>query len=283
MHHAYSLSRRVFTPAVRAPDDTTGAPALWYIFRGYRLLVGQRGEGIQLPLLQSPAELELQPERIQFLGWMDDSPCFAAEVAVDASQPVGWRFEGLRSLLDVLDTDLFWLAGRAVQIIDWDRTHQFCGRCGAQTTYHAHDRARVCPACGLTQYPRLSPAIIVAVLRGNQILLARSHRHPPGRYSVLAGFVEPGETLEECVAREVKEEVNLDVENVRYFGSQPWPFPHSLMIAFTCEAPRGEIELDTSEMAEAGWFRAGELPPVPPPPTISRRLIDWFAANHRVG
>ncbi|MDT8305991.1 MAG: NAD(+) diphosphatase [Anaerolineae bacterium] len=283
MHHSYSLSRRLFTPAIHAPGNADGVPGFWYVFRGYRLLVAERGDRVQLPLVASPAELELQPERVQFLGWLDDVPCYAAEVAVDANPPLGWRFEGLRSLLDALDTDLFWLAGRAVQIVDWDRTHQFCGRCGTQTVYHARDRARVCPACGLVHYPRLSPAIIVAVLRDDKILLARSHRHPPGRYSVLAGFVEPGETLEECVAREVKEEVDLDVENVRYFGSQPWPFPHSLMIAFTCEAPRGEIELDTSEMAEAGWFRADELPPVPPPPTISRRLIDWFAGTHRSG
>jgi NAD+ diphosphatase len=129
----------------------------------------------------------------------------------------------------------------------------------------------------------LNPAVIVAVLRDDRLLLARSHRHPPGRYSVLAGFVEPGETLEECVAREIKEEVGLDVENIRYFGSQPWPFPHSLMIAFTCDAPSGEIELDETEMAEAGWYGADALPLVPPPPTISRRLIDWFVSRGRAG
>ena len=284
MHHAYSLSTSIFKPAVQPPaDDPAGAPACWYVFRGYRLLVSQGAGGVQLPTANAAADLGLPLTRQQFLGWMDDRPCYAAEVAGDISPPSGWMFEGLRSLLGLLDEDQFWLAGRAVQIVDWDRTHQFCGQCGAPNGYHAHDRARVCPSCGLTQYPRLSPAIIVAVLRGDQILLARSHRHPPGLYSVLAGFVEPGETLEECVAREVKEEVDLDVENVRYFGSQPWPFPHSLMIAFTCEAPTGEIVLDRSEMAEAGWFRAGALPTVPPPPTISRQLIDWFVAGQRSG
>ena len=277
MHHAYALTQRVFRPAVNPPSELTGdAKPIWLFFRGYRLLVDERGKGSQLPVAQSPEELGLFAEHAQFLGWMDDSPCYTADVAANSCPPEGWSFVGLRSLLDVLETDLFWLAGRAVQIVDWDRTHQYCGRCSTPTVYHTRDRARVCPDCGLTQYPRLSPAIIVAVTRDDQILLARSHRHPPGRYSVLAGFVEPGETLEECVAREVKEEVDLDVENIRYFGSQPWPFPHSLMIAFTCEAPHGDITLDSSEMAEAGWFRAGALPPVPPPPTISRRLIDWF-------
>lgn len=284
MHHAYSLTQTVFTPAVQRPDDDgPSGPPWWYVFRGYLLLVSEDDGAVQLPVAHSPADLGLPIERQQFLGWMDDRPCYAAEVASDVSPPPGWVFQGLRALIGLLDDDQFWLAGRAVQIVDWDRTHQFCGRCGTPNGYHPRDRARICPSCGLTQYPRLSPAIIVAVLRGDQILLARSHRHPPGRYSVLAGFVEPGETLEECVAREVKEEVDLHVENIRYFGSQPWPFPHSLMIAFTCEAPTGEIVLDKSEMAEAGWYRAGALPPVPPPPTISRRLIDWFTARQHSG
>jgi NAD+ diphosphatase len=284
MDHAYSLTRRTFAPAVKAPaEDFASKPAYWYVFRGYRLLVTERGTSARIPFDLSPGELGLQPQRRQFLGWMDGHPCYAVEVAGDVSPPAGWMFHGLRTLMDLLDSDFFWLAGRAVQIIDWDRTHQFCGRCGTANDYHARDRARICPACGLTQYPRLSPAIIVAVVRGDQILLARSHRHPPGFFSVLAGFVEPGETLEECVAREVKEEVDLDVVNTRYFGSQPWPFPHSLMIAFTCEAPHGDIRLDESEMAEAGWYRAGALPPVPPPPTISRRLIDWFVARNGSG
>lgn len=281
MQHVYPLARRRFTPAVQAPELAGGdKPAYWFVFRGYRLLVNGSA---RLPVMPALSGLELAPERQQFLGWLDDRPCFAAEVADSVEPPAGWQFQGLRGLLDVLDEDLFWLAGRAVQIVDWDRTHQYCGQCGQKTDYHPTERARLCPACGLTHYPRLNPAIIVAVLRDDRLLLARSHRHPPGRFSVLAGFVEPGETLEECVAREVKEEVGLDVENVRYFGSQPWPFPHSLMIAFTCEAPRGEIELDESEMAEAGWYRAGALPPVPPPPTISRRLIDWFVSRNGAG
>jgi NAD+ diphosphatase len=284
MQHVYPLKQRIFTPAVQPPEPAEdGKPVTWYVFCGYRLLVDEREGHVRLPQGPSLPELGLVPERQQFLGWLDDQPCYAVEVAADASPPAGWQFHGLRTLLDVLDEDQFWLAGRAVQIVDWDRTHQYCGRCGARTDYHPHDRARVCPSCGLTHYPRLNPAMIVAVVRGDQILLARSHRHPPGRYSVLAGFVEPGETLEECVAREVKEEVGLDVVNIRYFGSQPWPFPHSLMIAFTCEAPNGEIELDETEMAEAGWYRAGELPLVPPPPTISRRLIDWFASLNGAG
>ena len=179
---------------------------------------------------------------------------------------------------------MFWLGGRAVQIVDWDRTHQFCGRCGQETEY-ANDRGKKCPNCGLSNYPKLSPAIIVSITRdnGNELLLARGSRHPAGFYSVLAGFVEPGETLEMCVRREIKEEVGLDVKNIRYFGSQPWPFPNSLMLAFTCEYAGGEIVMQEDEIADAGWYTPENMPKVPPPLSISRALIDNFVANWREG
>jgi NAD+ diphosphatase len=174
---------------------------------------------------------------------------------------------------------LFWVAGRAIQIVEWDRTHQFCGHCASPMVAKTAERAKECPQCGLTNFPRLAPAVIVAVVRDNQILLARSHRHPAGFYSVLAGFVEPGETLEEAVAREIKEEVGIEVGDIRYFGSQPWPFPHSLMIGFTAVYAGGEIRCDETEIEEAGWFAADALPQIPGPISISRRLIDWFVAG----
>jgi NAD+ diphosphatase len=205
--------------------------------------------------------------------------CYAAEVDQSFEPPAGMRFQGLRSLYGLMDEDYFWVGGRAIQIVDWERTHRFCGRCGAPTQVSQHERSRECPTCGLIAYPRLAPAIIVAVTHKGKILLARSHRHPPGFHSVLAGFVEPGETLEECVIREVHEEVGLPVTDLRYFGSQPWPFPHSLMIAFTCESLSEQIKLQDSELAEAAWFAPDELPNVPPPLTISRHLIDAFAAG----
>src|SRR5690606_32955256 len=137
------------------------------------------------------------------------------------------------------------LAGRAVQIVDWDRTHQFCGRCGSPMERLDNERAKKCPACGLSNYPRLSPAIIIAVTRRingqNRLLLARNHRFPPDRYSVIAGFVEPGESLEDCARREVQEEVGIQIQNIRYFGSQAWPFPNSLMLGFTAEYAGGDI------------------------------------------
>jgi NAD+ diphosphatase len=175
---------------------------------------------------------------------------------------------------------LFAVAGRAIQIIAWDRDHQFCSRCGAKTAAMAMERAKQCPECKLVTYPRLSPAIIVRVRRGDEMLLARNANWPQGRYSILAGFVEPGETLEETVEREVMEEVGLRVKNIKYFASQPWPFPNSLMLGFTADYDSGEITFNDQEIATADWFRADNLPQIPPPGSISRVLIDDFVAAY---
>jgi NAD+ diphosphatase len=158
---------------------------------------------------------------------------------------------------------------------------QYCGRCGSRTQTKEKERAKVCPQCGLHNFPRRSPAIIVAVERGEEILLARSAHFPRGMFSVLAGFVEPGETIEECVVREVKEEVGITVGNIRYFGSQPWPFPNSLMLGFTAEYVGGELVLDPTEIAEAGWFRADALPSIPGRISIAGRMIQWFVEKSR--
>jgi NAD+ diphosphatase len=137
-------------------------------------------------------------------------------------------------------------------------------------------RAKQCPQCKLVNYPRLSPSIIVAVRRGNELLLARSPRFPAGMYSVLAGFVEPGETLEQAVEREVQEEVGLTVKNICYFGSQPWPFPNSLMIGYRAEYAGGEIQIDRVEIEDAGWYTAEHLPAIPSRISIARQLIEAF-------
>jgi NAD+ diphosphatase len=191
----------------------------------------------------------------------------------------GLQLEELRPLFGRLDEPSFWVAGRAAQIVHWDRTHRYCGRCGTPTHRHPTDRARECSACGLQAFPRLSPAVIVLVERGRQLLLARSPRFPRGRYSIIAGFVEPGETLEEAVARELREEVGIEVRDVRYFGSQPWPFPHSLMVGFTAQYAGGEVRPDPAELEDAGWFTRDHLPDLPDRLSISRHLIDAFLAR----
>ncbi|MFQ5401533.1 MAG: NAD(+) diphosphatase [Anaerolineae bacterium] len=270
------------TPAAPNP-----APAYWFIHRGFRLLVRLEEDWASLPRVVDPSELGLTVVRRQYLGYFDNTIpefCYSAEVDRNAEAPEGMTFIGLRRLYGLLDEALFAVAGRAVQIVDWDRNHQFCGHCGVRTEALEGERAKQCPNCGLTNYPRISPAMIVRVdrfsERGPELLLARASYFPPNLFSVLAGFVEPGETLEECVQREICEETNIRVKNIRYFGSQPWPFPNSLMIAFTAEYAGGEIRVDDTEIKEAGWFTADALPQVPASLSIARRLIDDFVAQY---
>ncbi len=261
------------------PPEVRSESAWWFVFQESKLLVEEGPSGVNLPCLIHITELGLGPLREHYLGLLDDRPCYAVEVAEGTMPPAGMAFEGLRQVYGRLDEGLFWIAARAVQIIDWDRTHQFCGRCGVPLRTKADERAKECPQCGLLHFPRLAPAIIVLVEQGNQLLLARSRHFMPGMYSVLAGFVEPGESLEEAVAREVKEEVGIEIKDIKYFGSQPWPFPHSLMIGFTATYAGGEISRDDKEIEDAGWFSVEKLPRIPGKISIARKLIDGFLAK----
>lgn len=190
--------------------------------------------------------------------------------------PENTKFMNVRHLYRTSNEDLFFLAGLGRQIADWDRTFRFCGKCGSLTESHSHERIKICPNCGHSTYPKISPAMICSVTRGDEILLARGSKFTRPVYSVLAGFVEPGETLEETVEREVMEETNISVKNINYFGSQPWPFSSSMMIAFTAEYESGEIKIDDKEILDAGWFSFNNLPMLPTPYSIARRLIMNF-------
>jgi NAD+ diphosphatase len=254
-------------------------PGWWFIFSGYNVLVKAEEENFFIPFVEDPSLLKLNAVRRRLVSHLDGSPCYEAECGPEAQAPEGMRFEGLRSLFGHLDDPLFQIAGRALQLMDWDRTHQFCSRCGHPTSDKEDETAKLCPSCGFVSFPDVSPAIIVAVIRDERILLARASRFPKQMYSVLAGFVEPGESLEECVRREVREEVGVEVTNIRYFGSQPWPFPHSLMVGFTAEYAAGEIRMDGKEIVDAGWFTADHLPQIPGKISIARKLIDWFVAR----
>jgi len=171
--------------------------------------------------------------------------------------------------------DQWWtIAGRAVQISQWWRTHRYCGSCGKRNELRDSERALGCDDCKQLAYPRLAPAVIVLIHRDRELLLARGRSFGAPMYSTLAGFVEPGESLEECVAREVREEVGVEVDEITYRTSQPWPFPHSLMIGFTARWASGDIAIDESEIVDAQWFPVDELPNIPPPFAISRWLID---------
>ena len=257
------------------------APALWFIFQKDRMLVRVSGSIAEVPRITDSNPLFRRIVRKQYLGALDNVPCYAAEI--DSQQPAnpdGMTLISLRALFGKVSDDLLPVAFRASTIMYWDRTHQFCGQCGGPTNPSATERAKVCTVCGFKSYPRISPAVIVAIVKERQILLGRSKGFPQTFYSVLAGFVEPGETFEECIRREIKEEVGVDVKNIQYFSSQPWPFPDSLMVGFTAEYAGGEICVDGEEIVDAGWFTPENLPEIPGKISISRSLIDWFVEKY---
>ena len=271
-----------FLPAT-APnrEASDNVIAWWFICEGANLLVikssvDQQTFTYSLPQAVQPSELGVVPVRTQFLGYLKGQPCIAAEVGKGCEHSEALAFQNLRSLYSQLSEDLFAIAARAVQITEWDRTHQYCGHCATPMTQLPTERAKRCPNCGLRQYPRLSPAVIMLIYKQEEILLARAPRFPEGMYSVLAGFVEPGESLEETVARETQEEVGIEIKNIRYFGSQPWPFPNSLMVGFTAEYVSGTITPEPGEIEKAAWFHRSAIPAVPGKLSIARKLIDWF-------
>ena len=251
------------------------AAALWFAFQGDRLLVFE-GDEPRVPRAFTPEEIGIEALFRQPVGSLNGSPCWAAEVPDRVEAPEGAAFVDLRAIFAAVNEPFFAVAGRAKQVVNWHATHRFCGRCGGETEPAAGELAMRCTRCGMMHYPRVSPAVIVRVRRGGKILLARSPGFPKGLRSVLAGFVEPGESIEETIHREVREEVGIEVENLRYFGSQPWPFPNSLMIGFTAEHAVGEIRPEPDEIEDAGWYRAGDLPQLPPRVSIARRMIDDF-------
>jgi len=266
-----------FVAGTEQPTDARGNRR-WFIFREGRLLTKSSSGQFDIPVDEDLEHCSLFLNGKHYLGALDNVPCYAADAEAnrDDKLPQDFEFINLRALFTRLDDDLLWVAGRANQFLHWHRTHIYCGACGHKTEEKRDERAKLCPQCGLINYPRLSPAMIVAVLKDNEILLAHNKRFQSPFYSVLAGFVEPGETLEQCVQREVKEEVGIKVRNIRYFGSQPWPFPNSLMVAFTADYAGGEIAVDNTELMDAGWYSRDNLPQVPGTFSIAGQLIEWF-------
>ena len=269
--------RPVYVPLITPPAETSG-PALWFVFRRGDMLV-VRGAEASLPVCADPAELGLIADTRHYLGLYDGQHCYAAELAADAPVPETLESAGMRSLFGVIDEPLAILAGRAYQIKEWDLNHRYCGRCGGLTQMRTDERGRVCRVCRRTSYPPISPAIMVLITRGREVLLLRRKGAEATRFAALAGFVEPGEELEDTARREALEEAGVEIDNLSYFGSQPWPFPHSLMVAFTARYAGGEVRPDGTEIEEARWFDAGELLSRPPNISIGRRLIVTVAAR----
>lgn len=264
-----------FVPGVVAPENSEGE-AIWFAFYEGKLLMVQDQYGLMVPQIDKFSLLGIAHQSPHYLGQLQQFQCYAVSLDEAGPLPPNYVFHDLRRVAIMVDPFLFMVAGKARQVLEWDKNHRYCGRCGSHTIDHERDRAKVCPDCGHAQYPRISPCIIVLVTKGDEVLLGRSASFPPGMYSTLAGFVEPGETLEMAVHREIQEEVGVKVKNLEYRGSQPWPFPHSLMVGFFAEYAGGEIVLEDDEIEEAAWWSIHNLPQTPPQGSISHELLAGY-------
>ena len=261
-----------------------GIPSYWFIFRDNLLLVELSDDSALIPFTSDLTEFKvsLKQKKPLYFGSFGNIPCYFIEVSNDFDFSEKMSFQEIRSLYGRLEEELLWVAGRAFQLMIWDKNSKYCGQCGTPTEMKFGERAKKCPACSLLVFPRISPAVIVGIVDQKQkkILLANGTRFPSNFYSVIAGFVEPGETLEECIRREIFEEVGIEIENIRYFNSQSWPFPDSLMIGFLADYAKGQILIDQSEINDAQWFSANNLPRIPGKISIARKIIDWFVENY---
>lgn len=267
-----------YIPSVVPLSDTVAFEWL-FVFNSTKMLVKIGIDGPGIPTSEDFNGKELVFSFKQYLGELDGYPSFCMEVADTFTPPEGMLFRDLRSLLGEVEEDIFLLAGRTFQIVHWNRMHKFCGKCGRPTEALKNELAKKCPGCGSVFYPRISPAVIVAIVRGDEILLAHNKNFRQNWYSVIAGFMEPGETFEDCVIREVMEEVGIRVKNIKYFDSQPWPFPDSLMVGFTAEHESGEIIVDGKEIEHAAWYGRDNLPNKPTVASIAGRLIEFVISR----
>ena len=259
----------------------------WFFFNKHKILVKLDRNQIMIP--DEPLKWVGAVKRVFSLGASEENICMVADlVEPPSSLPTGYAYIGLNKFFNVMEANSFRLVGQAYQIMQWLQANEFCAKCGHPLKHDGFitNRSIKCTHCQTVYRPRISPAVIVAVVHSkyesqdSKLLLASNINFPNRFYSMLAGFVEPGETLEECVHREIKEETGIQVCNIRYFGSQPWPFPDSLMIGFTAEYAGGELVVDETELLSAGWFTYAELPKnIPNEKTIAGQLIRWFIAQ----
>jgi NAD+ diphosphatase len=269
-----------FPKGIGKPEKRT-VNSLYFIFKNNKLLINKNKKG-QYSILSANnlKETNLKPEELVYIGKFEEQDCFSGELG-DKKKLADNIFPfDLRKTYSLIGLEFFQIAGYAFGVMDWNKNSHYCGRCGGKLENMEEELAKICSKCKSIKYPVISPAVIVAVTKDDMILLARARRFHGNIYSVLAGFVEVGEALEHCVKREVREEVGIEVKNITYFGSQPWPFPNSLMIAFTAEYNEGEIYTDRKEILDAGWYKADKLPVIPEKPSIARDLIDWFIAKN---
>lgn len=266
------MSDHHFEPCISLSNGSSCQP-VFLVVRGQQILWQTNSD---YSILFDGSEINTVDFPVHLLGLFQCRPCYVIDMTNTQVLRAGTEWRDLRSLLQVLPPELFNLAGRACQVAQWDRQHRYCGFCGRQTVVSPDERSRHCNDCQQFFYPRISPCVIVLITRGDYCLLASSVRYEGRFYSALAGFIEPGESAEQTLHREVMEEVGIRVDNLRYFGTQPWPFPGQLMIGFHADYHSGDIRVDGIEISEAGWWRFDRLPPCPDSRTLSGQLIRHF-------
>ena len=254
----------------------------WFMFYGGQVWIEKKTDGYHIPFSVCPP-LEVPPgATVHTVGWIYGCPAktFALREPIAGDEPDLYMLKDLRASFDVLPLEEYRVAGKASQILTWDRDSRYCPRCGTKTVQSA-PIAKRCPSCGMEIYPRISPAVIVLVKRGDDEVLLVHGRNFRGTFrGLVAGFLEPGETLEECVYREVREETGLSIKNLKYFGSQPWPYPSGIMVGYTAEYAGGSIHLQDEELNAGAFFRRDCLPEIPKKLSIARRLIDaWLSGQ----
>lgn len=264
------------------PPEQTDGPAFWFVFQQNKLLVKKEDGSFAIPASDDLDLHRIKLTNRHYIGKIGEQACYTATYPAAQLAPGKMEFRGLMELYGHIEEMMFRVAGCATQIVTWDETHKFCGKCGESTETKAGERAKLCPKCGYLSFPRLSPAVILSITKGDRLLLVKNLK--TDFYTVVAGFVESGETLEECLKREVREEVGIEIKNIAYFGSQPWPFPHSLMIAFTAEYDSGDLSVEHNELLHADWYAIDDIPGIklkPIPFSIARQLIGSFIENNK--
>tara|TARA_R110002126_G_scaffold17798_2_gene68837 strand:- start:4006 stop:4860 length:855 start_codon:yes stop_codon:yes gene_type:complete len=275
-----SLASQTCTPAAVV------LPARWFVFHDEEILIEKNSDTYTPPLWHEipPSLLGDSTTQKFYLGTHDNHVCYAINLHQKPKQlHPNIFFEHIRQAYARLNNDdLFNMISRAKQLIHWDQNTQFCGRCGKTNQLNHTEHSKTCTECTFMIFPQIAPAMLVLIWREDELLLARTPQFKPGVYSILAGFVEPGETLEQTVIREVREEAGISIKNIQYVGSQPWPFPSNLMLGFTAEYDHGDLNIDDDELEDAQWFKLDQLPQLPKPMSLSRIMIDQHLAKHHV-
>lgn len=249
---------------------------LCFVFFKGSLLLRKFEDNLYVPNFDEIKDLNITYKNKFFIGEFGNKSCFTVEISDEIDLTQDFKFLALREVGALMEEEIFLAAGRASEVLNWDRTHKFCGKCGNKTENKKDEMAKICPKCGNIMYPVICPAIIVGITKGDKILLAHNKNFANNRYSLIAGFVEAGENLEDAVKREVFEEVGIKIKNVRYYKSSAWPFPNSLMLGFFADYESEKIKVDGEEILAAEWFSKDNLPNIPLKFTLARKLIDEF-------